>query len=378
MGFTKNYTYKKTLLFAILLTAFGAFALQAQITITDAHIISIGENSYQAQDTLPTGINIGSGGANQTWNFAALAEDFLDTLRFRDPAGYPAAGDFPLANMVLAEPVADSSWTYLSKTSLGLFVVGVAEYDEGVLISTPVTATVITFPSTMGTNYSGFWVGDVGGIDVSAFGIGLDSLKTTRGTNVSSNIDAWGAVTTPLGTFASLRQIVIEESIDTTWEKTTATGLWTVISPATIALITQAGFSASQYEYDTLRTAKWWSDDVNVRFPLIEMEYETNGDAIVVDWLETFPAVGINKSSLVNDVALYPNPASTEITLTTELIENNSIAILDVTGKLVKEISFTTNKINISVSELDNGIYFYNIYDANGNVLHSNKFVVAK
>ena len=30
------------------------------------------------------------------------------------------------------------------------------------------------------------------------------------------------------------------------------------------------------------------------------------------------------------------------------------------------------------LSDLSNGIYFYNIYDVDGNVLHSNKFVVAK
>ena len=72
------------------------------------------------------------------------------------------------------------------------------------------------------------------------------------------------------------------------------------------------------------------------------------------------------------------NPAKNEITIETSLTDNNNIKILDVTGKLISDNNFNTNKITLSVSDFDNGIYFYNIYDVDGNVLHSNKFVIAK
>lgn len=82
--------------------------------------------------------------------------------------------------------------------------------------------------------------------------------------------------------------------------------------------------------------------------------------------------------SASSNVQLYPNPSATEITITTELSNNNSISILDLTGKIIETHVFKTNTINVSVANLNNGIYFYNIYDVDGNILNSNKFVVAK
>ena len=370
---------KKTLLSTLMLSAFGIFTANAQITITDANLASIGDNVEQARDTLPTGISIGPSGASQTWNFSAVAEDELDTLKFRAPAGYPLASDFPLSNMVIVDPPLDSSWTYLTKTSVGLFIDGQAMYNQGNLISVPFAATIITFPSTMGTSFSGPWTGTLGGFDVSAIPfLGLDSLKITRGSNTNSNIDAWGNVTTPFSTFPSLRQIVITESIDTTWEKSTATGTWSIVTPATIAALGGFGVTVTEYAYDTTRTARWWTDDVNAKFPVIEMDYEANGDVNSVDWLKTAISVNVTEVNTAHNISLYPNPASTEITIESSLKNNSSVSILDVTGKLVKTIRFTTNKLNIPVTDLDNGIYFYNVYDVNGNILHSNKFVIAK
>jgi hypothetical protein len=108
------------------------------------------------------------------------------------------------------------------------------------------------------------------------------------------------------------------------------------------------------------------------------MDYEADGTVNSVDWLKAAISVNVNEVTTVNNINLYPNPAATDITIESSLNNNNSISILDVTGKLVKTIRFVTNKINFSVADLDNGIYFYNIYNVDGNVLHSNKFIVAK
>ncbi len=373
---------KKILLSFVMLSSIGIYSTQAQITLNSNHIVGIGDNVEQARDTIPTGVSIGNGGAAQTWNFSTvLDEDQLDTLKFRNPAsGYPGFASFPLSNMVLEQPVQDSMWMYLTKNAAGLFVDGAAQYQQGNLVILPIVTTIITFPSTMNTNFAGSWNGTLFGFDVSAIPLlGLDSIKITRQADLTSNIDGWGTVSTPFANpgFPALRQIVIEENIDTTWEKSTATGIWSIISPATLAVL--GSFGLTDIAYDTTRTARWWTDDPSSKFPVVEMDYEANGTVNSVDWQKSSPTVGVTEqTNTVSGVVLYPNTAASEITIETSLTGNNSIEILDVTGKLISENNYDTNKITLSISDLSNGIYFYNINDIKGNVLYSNKFIVAK
>jgi hypothetical protein len=377
---------KKTLLSLIMISSIGIYTVKAQITINDTHIIGAGDDVVQARDTIPAGVTIGSSGANQTWNFSTvLDEDDLDTLKFRNPSGYPSYASFPLSNLVMMDTGEDSSWVYLTKNTGGLFVDGIYQVQNGQGNVIPLTTTIITFPSTMGTSYNGSWNGKLFGMPVGQDLDGpgpqgvIDSIKVTRATTLSSNIDGWGTVTTPFATggFAALRQIVLEESIDTTWQL--EAGTWSIVSAITVSVLQGFGVSITDIAYDTTRTARWWSDDPASKFPVVEMDYEANGTVNSVDWQKSSPTVSVQEQvKTVSGVVLYPSPAKNEITIETGLTNNNSIEILDVTGKLIEQKRFTTDKLTLSVSDLSNGIYFYNIYDVEGNVLYSNKFVVAK
>ena len=370
---------KKTLLTLIMLISIGIYSSQAQITVNMVDVVDQGDVVEQASDTIPGGITIGGGGASQTWNFSTLNEDELDTLFFQNPTPLPGSSNFPLSNIGMVDTDQDSSWTYITKNGAGSFVDGAYQIQQGQATVVPFVATIITFPSTMGTNYNGTWSGTLFGFDLSAFPLGLDSLKVTRGTSASSNIDAWGNVTTPFGTFPSLRQLVYQEDADTTWEKSSATGLWTIISPATITVLAGFGVNVTDISNDTTRSARWWTDDPTARFPVVEMDYEANGVVNNIDWQKSTPTVGVaQQATAVSGVSIYPNPAKNEITIETSLTNNSTIQIIDVSGKIISNNRFNTNKTKLSVLDLDNGVYFYNILDANGNVLHSNKFVVAK
>jgi hypothetical protein len=369
---------KKTLLTLLMIASVGIYSLQAQITVYDTDVVGVGDIVEQASDTLPGAITIGSGGASQTWNFSAINEDVLDTLSFKNPAGLPGSTNYPLANIGMTDTEEDSSWMYLTKNTLGLFVVGMSQYQNGQLLNIPLASTIITFPSTMGTSFGGTWNGTLYtfplGIDPDGPGPlpTIDSVKVTRDATLSSNVDGWGNVTTPFGTFPSIRQMVSEENIDTTW--TFSTGTWTVIDPFVAGL-----FGIDEIAYDTVRTARWWTNDPTSKFPIVEMDYEFNGTVNRVDWQKSTPTVSVpEQAKTVRGVAAYPNPAVNEITIETGLTKPNSIEIIDVSGKLVSTFSFNTNKLTLSVADLTDGIYFYNIYDVNRNVLHTNKFVVAK
>lgn len=372
---------KKTLLSLILVSSFGIYSTKAQITINSNHIVSAGSIVENAVDTMP-GVTIGPSGANQTWNFSTLSEDYLDTMFFKNPAPLPGSSSFPNANIGLEQSGEDSSWLFLEKNSLGLFVHGQSFYENSNLITVPYAATIITFPSTMGTNYGGTWSGILGSFPLGQDPDGpgphgqVDSLRLTRSTTVNSNIDGWGNVSTSFGTFASLRQNIIEDHIDTTWQL--VNGNWEVISQTTINYLALFNQNVDSISYDTARTARWWTDDPSAQFPVVELEYDAGGNAISANWQKSSPSVGVSENaSSEKEFNLFPNPTNSILTIKTPF-NNGLIELFDVTGKLVDNIKINSIQTIVPVSDFDNGLYFLNIYNGIGEKVHSNKFVVSK
>ncbi|MBW6482039.1 MAG: T9SS type A sorting domain-containing protein [Vicingaceae bacterium] len=361
---------KKKLLSLASLLSVGAIALHAQITLNSTHIVNVGMSVEQAVDTIPGAITIGSSGANQTWNYTSMNQDYIDTLTFSNPASFPGAASFPTANMGLTVSNQPDVWQFLNKSSAGLFVVGQTIIQQAQQIEMDFAATIITFPSTMGTTFSGSWSGQIAQVFIGQGGI--DSARITRGATTSSIIDAWGNLTTPLGTFASLRQNVNETTVDTTW--ILQSGTWSIIDPFTAALI-----GVEPIAFDTTNTARWWTDNAASKFPLLEIDYDNSGTVNRVSWQKSSPTVGISELKATSDFNVYPNPAKDVVTFATNIANNSEISIMDITGKTIKTITFNTSKQAIDVSRFNAGIYFYTIRDrVSGKVLHNNKIIVTK
>lgn len=75
-------------------------------------------------------------------------------------------------------------------------------------------------------------------------------------------------------------------------------------------------------------------------------------------------------------VAVYPNPVQNFINFDLN-INNYSVRIVDITGKTVSNTIATSNKHKVNTTNFNNGIYFYTISN-NGNIITTNKFIVAK
>ncbi len=76
-------------------------------------------------------------------------------------------------------------------------------------------------------------------------------------------------------------------------------------------------------------------------------------------------------------VSVYPNPVQNQLNFDMST-SNYSVRIIDITGKTISNTTSTANKLKVNTSSLNNGIYFYTILNDNGNVITTNKFVVAK
>lgn len=94
------------------------------------------------------------------------------------------------------------------------------------------------------------------------------------------------------------------------------------------------------------------------------------------DFSDISLVVSVNETTRP-DVLIYPNPVKNVINFKLD-VNNFNVSIIDVTGKTVKTVSSINNKLAISTASLNNGIYFYSVYDNGGNVIATNKFIVAK
>ncbi|MBK9730219.1 MAG: T9SS type A sorting domain-containing protein [Chitinophagaceae bacterium] len=104
------------------------------------------------------------------------------------------------------------------------------------------------------------------------------------------------------------------------------------------------------------------------------------GSVLYIDDLNFTFNTGVNEVKNVDQViAAYPNPARDRFTI--ELKDNHdavSVELFDVLGNKVKQSKVTSNSIVFSTSSLVDGLYFYQLKDANDKSLVSGKFSVRK
>lgn len=79
-----------------------------------------------------------------------------------------------------------------------------------------------------------------------------------------------------------------------------------------------------------------------------------------------------------SDYRVYPNPARGRIIFETSVNNQKRIEILNIVGAVIKNIDFSENLIQVSISDLLAGIYFYTIFDEQGTLLFRNRFVVSQ
>lgn len=81
-------------------------------------------------------------------------------------------------------------------------------------------------------------------------------------------------------------------------------------------------------------------------------------------------SVGIEELTFRNSVSLHPNPATTEVVISTPFEINGEIRVFDISGKLLiynNEVNFNNNYL-LDISSLSTGTYFVRLNTAKGEV----------
>jgi hypothetical protein len=105
------------------------------------------------------------------------------------------------------------------------------------------------------------------------------------------------------------------------------------------------------------------------------------GSILYVDSANAINA-GINEINAPSaNVDIYPNPASSQVNFRISAAgseQGHTIQVYDITGKMVNSYPVANNHATINTSTYNSGLYFYQLYDKDGQQLSVGKFSVVK
>jgi hypothetical protein len=327
-------------LFFIALTTF----LSAQITYNSTHTPKINQvYRFKEVDSLVAStLDVGQAGASRTWNFANLKTTNETSVQtFLDPAKTPKGSQFPTAT--LAEQYVDdgeTAYDYIRITTSAYEIIGSANSNEVEKYTNPLVG--IRFPMTYNSTFK-----DTAVIVTPDLSSGMNDTSIIF-TDVIA--DAWGSITTPLGTFNCLRVKTVAK---------TNLVFFGITIPITGTIF---NFITTNYGVPVLEKA-------TIESPAFPDLAEVS--ASLLDRLSTSTKDISNTAS----VTAYPNPATTETVIEMDLtdVKQAAISLIDVNGRTVlrktlqEGIGSKTN-IALDVSKIPPGIYYAIIASEKGQI----------
>ena len=324
-----TYMTQRIPLLLTLAALFTTVSADAQPSITGNDFLNLrGKSATLVDADLFPGtmtVNVGSAGANQTWDFSTLSvTGEAYTRYFVDPANTPFAGDFPGANFGTYSTETDGENTigfygYNFVDNSGLVELGYAlDYGDSTFSFVEPDPAMIDLPVMMNSS----WLD----LERDTLSFGTTSLISIDSTlNV---VDAWGTLTLPWGSMQVLRL----RSDDLYISNTYVSGVLAVS--------------------DTTRSIsyEWVSPEHFVVLSIESAEDETNPNFTEATWISVVTAITTDVAeSDAGDgstplTAVYPNPFNDQLSIDIDVAHRAvDLAVFDVLGRRVRTLPAGTN-----------------------------------
>jgi len=338
---------KKIFFLLINVTPLSAFS---QISIDVSDMPQVGDVINRKADTMTVLAGPGNAGANQTWNFSQTSSYIIDeNTNILAPASTPYASSYPTANFAMTND--NASYLFFNQNTGSQTAVGFAGdiLGTGTPINAPMTGgdLIHNFPRTYGSNFSDSYTVDVT-VDASSINAALNQIRFKRVVNSKDSTDAWGQLTTPVGTYNSLRVERTEYSTDSIWVKPVFPPTWTLY----------------QKTKDTTVTYQWYAK--GGKLAIAEMTFDSLGAPKKYTWSLEAPLTGLDELTANTVFDVYPNPTHNEVNITfhaNEIGAKATFCLLDQSGRIIRneEWALTSNKQTVNCSDLTNGVYFIQV-----------------
>ncbi len=367
---------KKFTLLTLLI--FNNIFLHAQVEITSDDIPGTGSLFSRIHDTIPgDSLMPGNAGANLEWDFSTMNTHFIDTIEFLDPANTPYANMFPGANQCI-QMGNEIPYAYTVVSPDSLYVLGAVIEDEGfddeIVSRFDPVQLLMLFPTTYGSAFehtSAFsatlYFGQTVTLPGIPYPVFVDSVKIKNQTHTDSEIDGWGLLKTPYGSFETLREKRTEMTEDSLFAKSSDLGgMW-------IDITSWLG----EDQKDTALIYSWLTKDVGFSVFELKVEPET-GQVNEATCLEIEGNAGSStKMNRTEESHAYPIPANETLHIDMDTDRAADINIYDLTGTLIAEKRVNKFPAKINISDFSGSIYFYTIR-IKGQVAESGKFTIAR
>lgn len=347
--------------FFLFLTLFSFISSKAQITIINSDIQALGVVAYQTADEAPDASILPGADGELVWDFSALANNGALEYTFVEPGTTPYDDQYPSSNLAVEQA---NNYFYFLKNDQALQALGT--YGDFNYQTFTVTAsvkidppqTLLQFPATLGDSYTETIVQSAQAPG-SAIGLPYDSVRVERSVERSVAIDAYGMLTSPLGTFETIRSSENELTSDELWGL--SFGTWQLINA--VPTVESTVFN-------------WWTKDGNFGFPVVQLQTDDAGTVTGANWVTDF--ISGSEETFDLQFGLYPNPAAAEVFVEFPERFEGSLEVVSLSGQTVFQKEVSTPRERVSTQNFPPGSYAIVVREQDGSLAAAKRFLVAR
>ncbi len=350
----ENFKMKQPLLLSLITLLFGLSATaQTQISILSTDMPVINDVLARKADTM-TVLSPGPAGADQVWTMTNLSSYIInETTTVSAPSSTPYASSFPGANIALSND--GVSFVYMNINASTSTVVGASGdlLNFGTIFTIPFNPDILlhNFPRDYGSNFSDAYGWDITTSGASVNQPAANSVRTKRTSVVKDTTDAWGRLTTPVGTYDVLRVKRVDFSVDSNWFR----------------LLPFGGYTFFSRKVDTAYAYTWLAKET--KLAVAELAYDSLDHPKKFTWSLTPPqiSIGLKEQNYSRYVEVYPSPANEVLKLNAKADLSKGeyqFSISNTLGQVVKSSTVFLNAestVEIAISDLPKGIYSWNL-----------------
>ncbi len=361
--FDKIHQMIKNTFFLSLFLIFSTIAT-AQISLAVADFANAGDTVRLSQ-MQSSNLDFTSTGANYTWDFSSLTAS-TQSLKDYTPIGFgsilifatygPLAGSYSATyfNLTTELPIDQlsaflpieisdlSQYTKRSNNAITSIGYSINVEGQGVPFKSDTIETRYSLPLTFGD------VHDSRGYTFVDLNPATD-IKFIQHRQRHSEVDGWGTVTTPLGTFPALRVRHDINEVDSIYQTFFGTGGW-IGTPA---------IERTEYE--------WWTNGKK-EYLLKVVATNVNGNQNIssIEFQEQYLGLDAGLTELSNELVLYPNPVE-DLCFFESTLAVDEVVFYDQMGAKVSTSSFNgVQNAYIDIQELKPGVYFCHLQTNKG------------